>query len=461
MSLAPNKIRVLTEGNPLKLIMVFAVPLLIGNIFQQLYSLADTLIVGRLIGVEALASVGCTSSITFFILGCVQGMALGFSIVTAQRFGACDEQGVKKSFIATIWLAIITTIVFTAIFTPLVKPCLIFLRTDKTLLDNAEAYLFYVILFGIATNMAFNVLSSVIRALGDSRTPLYFLIVACLINIGLDILFIAVFHTGVAGAAIATVLSQGLSAVLCFIYIRIKFPILRFSVKEFVWDTKDILFHAKIGYPMGFQMSIIAIGSISVTFAVNTLGPTAAAAYTAAMKIENIALSPMMSFGAAMSAYTGQNYGAGKIDRVSEGVRKCLGVNIGVSIFIGIMIILFVEPLVSFFIGTNSESINPADVIALSKQLLTVTGMTYWILAIVYVLRNTIQGLGKSVIPTIAGIGELVMRIIAALALTPVLGFVGVGLAFPMAWLGAAVPLVIAYFAVMKKLKAKQGIKES
>lgn len=453
-----GKTRSLTEGKPLTLILAFGLPILIGDLFQQLYNLADAIIVGRLLGTEAFSSVGCTGSITFFILGCVQGMAVGFSVITAQRFGAKRIEDARKSFVATIWLAIMVSVVFTAIFAPLVMPILKLLRTDELLIDNAYNYLFYIMLIGITTSMFFNVFFASMRALGDSRTPLFFLIAACIINIVLDLVFIAVFNMGVAGASLATVISQGLSAIMCFIYMRKKFPVLRIGFKDFVWDTKEILLHAKIGFPMGFQMSIIAIGSISVTFVVNTLGTAAVAAFTSSVKIENIVTAPLKSFGAAMSAFVGQNYGAGKIGQAKEGVKKCLFLNIAIGVTVGALVIIFYEPLTRFFIGDNSGSINPEEILEFAKQYIIVTCSNYWILATIFVLRNSIQGLGNSFVPTIAGVGELVMRVAGVFCLSPWIGFLGASIANPMAWLGSFIPLTVSYVHLMRKL-TKEGIK--
>ena len=307
----------MTSGKPVKLILLFALPLIVGNIFQQFYSMADTVIVGRTIGVNALAAVGCTGSVSFFILGFVMGFTSGLSILIAQRFGAEDEEGIRCSFAAGIILSIALTIVMTLFAVALVRPAMELLQTPEEILDDAVSYI-RIIFWGIGASVLFNLGSNTMRALGDSRTPLYFLIFACCVNIVLDIVLIAVVGMGVAGAGVATIFSQLLSGICCFVYIWKKMPVLRINRHHFHLARKQLGDHLRIALPMAFQMSIIAIGALILQFALNGLGAVSVAAYTAAQKIDSIATMPLNSLGQAMTTYTAQNYGAGQYERIKK-----------------------------------------------------------------------------------------------------------------------------------------------
>jgi putative MATE family efflux protein len=438
----------LTVGNPGVLIVSFTLPLLIGNLFQQFYNMADTFIVGRTIGVSALAAVGCTGSINFLILGFVLGFTSGSSIITAQRFGAGDVRGVRRSFAAGIWLGLAMTLLLTAGSVLVTRPLLLLLRTPQEILGDAYAYII-VIFWGTAAMVLFNLLSNVMRAVGDSRTPLIFLVIACVINIVLDYVFILVFHTGVAGAAYATVIAQLVSGLLCIGFIWKKLPLLRISGEDWRIQRGELREHLKVALPMGFQMSIIAIGVVILQFALNSLGTVAVAAFTAAQKIDTLATFPLSSFGVAMATYTAQNYGARKIDRIRKGVIQCAVISGTFSILMGFLFVLTGSRLASIFIGADPEAVSLAHV------YLRINGSCYIILALLFIFRQTLQGLGDSLVPTIAGIMELVMRTFAALILPGFLGFTGICIASPLAWLGSCVPLTIALVFTTKRLLRK------
>ncbi|GHV78440.1 MATE family efflux transporter [Spirochaetia bacterium] len=438
----------LTVGNPALLIVSFTIPLLIGNLFQQFYSMADTFIVGRTIGVTALAAVGCTGSLAFLFLGFVMGFTSGTSIITAQRFGAGDEGGVRRSFAVSIILSAIMAVVLTAISVIFAGPLLRLLRTPEEIYDGA--YLYIIIIFwGTAVLVMFNLLSNVMRAVGDSRTPLVFLVVACIINIVLDYVFILVFHTGVEGAAYATVIAQILSGLLCVLVIVKKIPVLRIRKEDWKISKTDMAEHIRVAMPMGFQMSIIAIGVVVLQFALNRLGTTAVAAFTAAQKIDMVAAMPMQSFGVTMATFTAQNYGARKFDRIRAGVIQSCTISGAFSILIGILFFLTGNYLSAVFVGADPEAVRLAHI------YLKVNGSCYIMLSLLFIFRNTLQGLGDSLIPTVAGIMELVMRTLAAIILPAFFGFAGACLAGPLAWLGACVPLSIAFGLTMKKLLRK------
>ncbi|MDR3275778.1 MAG: MATE family efflux transporter [Treponema sp.] len=435
----------LTVGNPAQLILSFALPLIIGNLFQQFYAMADTFIVGRTLGVGALAAVGSTGSLNFFILGFIMGFTQGTSIITSQRFGAGDEAGVRRSFAASIILDILAALVMMIISVALTRPLLELLRTPADIIDQAYSYIVY-IFAGIPAIVLFNMLSNVMRAVGDSHTPLVILVAACLINIALDFLFILVFKRGVQGAAYATVIAQLIAGLLCIPVILKKIPILHIRREDWKLDRAEFWVHIRVALPMGFQMSLIAIGALVVQFALNGLGTLAVAAFTAASKIDQIATLPMSSFGAAMTTYVAQNYGARKIDRIRKGLFQCLAISGSFSIVIGVLFFLFGHNLAAIFVEGDTT------VTGLAHTYLMINGSCYIILAILFVCRQSLQGLGNSLVPTVAGIMELVMRMLAGIFLAQYFGFTGVCWASPLAWLGAAAPLFAAVLSNLKKL---------
>ncbi|MDR3335434.1 MAG: MATE family efflux transporter [Treponema sp.] len=438
----------LTVGNPALLILSFTIPLLVGNLFQQFYNMADAFIVGRTIGVQALAAVGCTGSINFLILGFVIGFTQGASIITSQRFGAGNTAGVRRSFAASIYLGIGLTVALMLVSILSARPLLRLLRTPPEIFDDAYSYII-VIYWGIAAAVLFNLCSNMMRAVGDSRTPLIFLVIACIINIILDYVFILVVHTGVKGAAYATVIAQFLSGVLCIPVIIKKLPILRITKADWRINGAEIWEHIRVAFPVGFQMSIIAIGIVTVQFALNRLGTIAVAAYTASQKIDQFASMPLGSFGAAMTTFAAQNYGARKYDRIRTGVIQCAIMSCSFSVVMGILYFFAGHHFAAIFIGAEAEAVN------LAHTYLRIYGIFYIFLAILFIFRQTLQGLGNSLVPTIAGIAELVMRTFAAIILSHYFGFTGICFAGPLAFIGACIPLSIAIILTMKQLTRK------
>ena len=439
----------MTKGEPAKLIFMFTLPLIAGNMFQQLYAFVDTLIVGRFLGVEALAAVGCTGSLMFLMLGFVIGTTSGFAIYTGQRFGAKDEAGLRKSVVSCTYLSLITGAVLTAIGLLMVRWLLIFMQTPPEILDGAYSFI-SIIYAGIIVFVILNMQTNIIRALGDSKTPTYIMAVGLTINIILEPVAIVLLGWGIQGAALATVFSQFIGIVITTVYIIKKLPILRPRREDWRWDGKNIKAHLRLGMPMGFQTSIIAIGAIMIQIALNKLGPIAVASFAAAQKIDAVALMPMMSFGTAMAAYTAQNYGARKFARIEEGVKKCIYMSGGFSIFAAVIIILFGSNIIYLFVGPGQD-----EVIAYGWQYLLLNGIFYWILALLFIYRFTLQGLGKSTVPTIAGFMELIMRAAAAIWLVDIWGYAGACLSSPLAWLGAAVPLGISYYKTRRVLRRR------
>ena len=442
----------MTSGKPIKLIWNFTIPLLIGNLFQQLYNMADTFIVGRTIGVHALASVGSTGSIIFLILGFANGLTAGLAIPLAQRYGAKNYSGVKRSFYVSILISAVVAILLTILSMVFCRQILEIMQTPVEIIDGAYDYLM-VIFAGIFSSMAFNLLSNIFRSIGDAKTPLYFLVIACIMNIILDVVFIAGVGMGVEGAGYATVLSQIFSALACMLYIWKKIPILRLNSKDFVAKSLDVKEHIRISFPMAFQSSIIAIGAIIIQITLNQLGATAVAAYTAAQKIDQVAILPMMSFGVTMATFVAQNYGAKKYDRIWRGVRDCIKLSLTFAISVGIILNLFSPIFIRAFVGVGHE-----EVVELGAIYFITNGTMYSLLSLLFIYRYTLQGVGKTFTPTVAGIMELCMRAFAAVVLSNLYGYTGATMSNPLAWLGSLIPLMIAYYLFKNKFPKEQSI---
>ena len=433
----------LTEGDPTRLIFFFALPLVAGNMMQQLYAFIDTLIVGRFLGVNALAAVGCTGSLMFLALGFLMGFCTGVTIYTGQRFGAGDRAGVRQSAAACIMLGVAVALTLTAIVLPLTRTLLVLMETPPEILDGAYDFI-SIVFAGLTIFLLLYLQNCLIRALGDSTKPTILLAVTLGINIALEPIAILILGWGIPGAALATVISQAIGALLFYIYIRRRVPALHTRWSDWKPNRAVLMAHLRMGLPMAFQSSVIAIGAIIVQVALNNLGALPVAAYAATQKIDAVAVMPMLSFGYAMAAYTAQNYGAQKYERIRMGVRACLRMSMAFAVGIGILLIAFGTFFLELFVGADAAGAE--EVIAYGHTYLVVTGSTYTILALLLIYRNVLQGLGQSVIPTIAGAMELIMRAGAAVFLCGTLGFLGACMANPLAWIGAAIPVTIAYF---------------
>jgi len=436
----------MTQGEPFKLILWFSIPLLLGNIFQQFYSMVDTIIVGKILGTQALAAVGTTGPLNFLVLGFASGITSGFAVLVAQRFGAGDNSGMKKAVTSAVELAMGFTIVLTLAATLGAKGLLHLINTPEDIFWQAYEYI-VVIFGGMFTMMLYNLLACFLRAIGDSKTPLYFLIISSVLNVVLDLVFIINFDMGVAGAAWATVVSQGVSGVLCFIYMMKKYPMMHLSKNDFKADKWMYGRHLFIGLPMAFQFSITAIGTVILQGALNLFGSTAIAAYTAACKVEQLVTQPALSFGVTMANYSGQNLGADRIDRIKEGVTKCSILTLIFAVFASLILIFFGEPLTKLFIDGNQP-----EVIETSMIYLRICAMFFPFLNLIFVYRNMLQGVGKSFMPLMAGVFELIARAVVSFTLPRLLGFAGICLAGPIAWMAAAIPLGITYFIEIKKM---------
>ncbi|WP_298741082.1 MATE family efflux transporter [uncultured Microbacterium sp.] len=436
----------LTTGSPWRVILMFAAPLLIGNVVQQLYHVADAIVVGRWLGVDALAAVGATGALLFLLLGFAWGMTSGFAIPTAQAFGARDETAVRRSVAAGTILTTIVSVILT-IGAPLIaEPLLRLLQTPPELLADATVFA-QISFLGASTMMFFNYLSAIIRAIGDSRTPLVFLTVACVLNVALVVLMVGPLEWGVGGAAMATVLSQAVSVLLCLEYMRRRVRVLWITRADFHVTRAELREHLRLGLPMGFQASIIAIGTLTVQVALNRLGPDAVAAYTAASRVDGLAVALLMSLGLAVSMFVAQNHGGGRPDRIRRGVVQAVWMAIAGAVILGALLVAFGAPVVRIFVGDAAD-----EVVDLAHLMLIINGVSYSALGVLFILRGALQGLGDAMIPTITGVVELVMRVVAAVVLGSLLGFAGVAWSNPLAWFGAVVILIPAYLRAHRKL---------
>ncbi|MDR1825527.1 MAG: MATE family efflux transporter [Bifidobacteriaceae bacterium] len=441
----------LTEGPPTRRIIWFAVPLLLGNLFQQVYSFTDAAVVGRLLGVEALAAVGATGSLHFLLFGFSWASSAGLTIPVARAFGAGDLPLMRRFVAAGVLVSTGVAVGIAGLGTACARPLLKLLNTPAEILDQAVTFL--VISFGgAAVTVAFNYLSAVIRALGDSRTPLVFLIVACLLNALLVAVFVGLFHTGVGGAAAATLVAQGVSVALCLFLVARSMPILRLGRADWHVSRAELGESARTGLSMGFQMSVIAIGAVVLQYGVNGLGVDAVAAFTAGMRVDQIAATPLTSFGVAMSTYVAQNRGAAQWRRIRIGVFRIALVVSGIAIGLGAIIIALANPLVRLFVSETEP-----EVLRLARQFLLVAGVLYLILAMLHLLRYSVQALGLTMAPNLSAICELVLRSVAGLVLIRQIGFLGAPLAGPLAWTGALIVIVPAWFMQRRRLIQKEA----
>jgi putative MATE family efflux protein len=438
--------KVLTAGSPWRVILVFAVPLLVGNVVQQLYQFADAVVVGRHLGVDSLAAVGATGSLLFLLLGFVWGMTSGFAIPTAQAYGARDHDAVRRSVAAGTILTGVASILLTIGAPLLAGPALSLLRTPAELMPEATTFA-QVSFLGTSALMFFNYLSAIIRAIGDSRTPLVFLTIACVLNVVLVVLMVGPLGLGVGGAALATVVAQAISVGLCLELVRRRIPVLHVRRSDWRVPRADLLEHLRLGLPMGFQASIIAIGTLAVQVRLNELGADAVTAYTTASRVDGLAVALLQSLGLAVSMFVAQNLGGGRPDRIRRGVVQATWLAVAGSVALGVVIIPSGGALVRLFVGDGAD-----EVVALATSFLHVNAALYTLLGVLFVLRGALQGLGRTGVPTLTGVIELVMRVGAAVVLGAMFGFIGVVWGNPLAWAGAVVLLVPAYLRAHRHL---------
>lgn len=441
----------MTEGKPLTLILKFMIPIFFGYLFQQLYNMVDTVIVGRFVSPEALAAVGSTGTISFLLLGISMGLTAGFSVLTSQRYGAGDEVGTRRSFANGILLSLICTAILTALFMLLLHPLLQVMSTPENIYEDAYSYI-SVITAGSVTVIIYNYLAASLRAIGDSRRPLYFLIISALLNIVLDLLFIIVFHLGTMGAALATVLSQGVSAVLALIYILRKVDVLRPKRGEFHLERHMSGQQINIGVPMALQFGITASGTMVMQSAINIYGSVAVGGFTAASKVINLMTAAMPSIGQTMAAYVGQNYGYGDMERVHEGTKAAMLISVVYCLINGVLSVLLMPYIIRLFFDSG------ADIAAFMPYANTYCyecAIFYLPLAMIFIYRNSMQGCGYGKTTLALGFMELAARLIAAFVSMAIGSYALAVGGDAIAWLAAGILAFALYLVVLKRERKK------
>lgn len=433
----------MTVGNPMKIILGFTLPIFIGNVFQQFYNMADAVIVGKFVGNKALAAVGSTGTIMFLIYGFVVGMTAGFTVLTAQKFGAGDMKGMRKTVAGAGILSFVVGALLTILFMAFMKPLLILMNTPSDIFADAYSYIM-IVSGGILAQMLYNLLSSILRALGNSKLPLIFLIISALLNIVLDLAFIVGFGMGAKGAAVATVIAQGVSGILCLFYIIAKIPILHLKREDLYVGSTIYKNQLRIGVPMALQYSITAIGTMMVQSSLNILGSTLVAAYTAAGKIEQVVTQAYVAMGTTMATYAAQNMGAGSVKRIREGFKACTVIGVVYSFVAAGFIMTVGKYMTYLFVSEDVDIImNSVDI------YLKCIGIFFIPLAVVNIYRNGIQGLGYGLLPMMAGVAELIGRGVVAVIAGAKRSYPGVCLAGPAAWVLAGGLLIVMYYFIM------------
>ena len=446
-----SRVKDMTMGSPVRLMVSFAIPLLLGNLFQQFYNLFDAAIVGRVLGPNALAGVGASSSVQFLVIGFCLGVCSGFAIPVAQRFGARDYSQMRRFVYNSLFLVLVISLVLTVTTAALTPRILHLLHTPEDIFSDAYDYLF-VLFLGIPFTMLYNSLSGILRAVGDSRTPFIFLVISTILNIVLDTLFILVFRMGVMGASTATVISQAVSGILCAIVIYRKFDILRLKREDRVIGRPYLVKLIAMGVPMGLQFSITAIGSMVMQSANNSLGSVYVSGFTAGMKIKQFAMCPFDAMANAVATFAGQNYGAGKVSRIKQGIKEGLLISIVYGILIGLVLIFFGRTMSMLFISPSQTQILDASALYLKRM-----GTCYWILAILNITRMSCQGLGFSGRTIFSGTSEMIARIFVSFAFVPVFGYDAITWADQVAWSAGVLYIVPTCYYCVKKIEKRLG----
>lgn len=442
--------RNLTTGSPMRLILQFAVPTLLGLLFQQCYNLVDTMIVGKLLGAQALAAVGSTGSINFGVIGFCTGVCSGFAIPVAQQMGAGAFSQMRRCVANAAYLSALFALVLTVATGLGCQDILTLMHTPSDIFAEANSYIF-VIFMGIPVTFLYNLLAGILRSLGDSRTPVYFLALSSFLNIFLDFALILWFNTGVAGAAIATVVAQGISGLACLAYMVKQYPILRMTREERQLDGVSCKVLCAMGIPMGLQYSITAIGSVILQTAVNTLGSTYVAAVSAGVKLFQLLGCPFDAMGATMATYCGQNVGACRLDRLGQGIRSCSLLGLAYAVMAFCAMLVFADPCAMLFLNPSEPQLDL--LVSLTSRYVTSVTAFFFPLALVNIIRFSIQGMGYSSFAILAGVLEMAARAGVGLGLVPVFGYTAVCVASPAAWIAADLFLVPAAFACIRKLR--------
>lgn len=437
----------MTKGPTTKLIIMFAIPLLFGNLLQQMYSMIDTIVVGRFVGYQALASVGATVAVIQLLLGLALGLSNGVSVITAQHFGANREASARKSVAMGAIVCGVASVAIGVAGMALARPIYTLMQVPEDIMDGAVLYT--IIMFaGTPATLLYNYVSAVLRAFGDSKTPVAGLLAASIINIILDLVFVIVFDWGVAGVAIATLIAQLASGVLCGVYAIRKLPVLHFQKGDFAWDKAMVREQLGVGIPLAFQQSVLAMGIVFMQAVLNTLGSLTIAAYTVVARIDVFLYSIMSAFGTATTTYSAQNYGAGKIDRIIKGNNGACVVTVLICVLFTILVNLFAVPLMHAFVGAEE-----LEVIEMGVHYIRLAPLFYPLLGIIFIFHSAEQGIGKAVVAMMASFVELAARPTAAVFLTAKFGYTGFCFANPAAWSSAFLMVVISYVVIIKKMK--------
>ena len=446
----------LTKHDPLKLILTFMMPIFIGNLFQLLYNFADAMIVGRILGVSALGAIGVATPLIFMVMSFVFATTQGFSVVLAQKFGAGKFKLVRKSYFSSLLLSFLLTIFLTCLILPNTKTLLIFLNTPDDILNITNTY-FSIIISGLFATVFYNMLSNVIRAVGDSKTPLYFLILSSILNIILDLIFISRFRWNISGAAYATVISQTISCILCVILIHAKFPELKLRPANCKISWKFLYEHIKIGIPMGLQISILSIGKVILQIVLNGFGVLAVAAFTTGMRVDQIFYQMYLALGITMANYTAQNFGAKKISRIKRGAKIAMNIVCVITIFSIITLGFFSDEITALFMNIP----NP-KVVKLATIYLHTIMIFLFFLGTLLVYRNILQGIGEVKAPLLSGVVELIVRGGSAIILGYYFKYSGICFATPLAWLSGAIVLFSGYrLSLYRKYTKSHGNKRT
>lgn len=427
----------LTTGNPIKQMIKFALPVCLGNIFQLFYSLADTRIVGSTLGESSLASVGATTSISTLLIGFLSGMTNGFSIVVAQQFGEKNEKKIKKTVAGSLFLGLVISIIISVISISFLDEILKILNISEELYQNSTLYI-KVILLGITATMFYNAFAGILRAIGDTFAPLMFLIIACGLNIFLDLFFILKLGLGVSGAGLATVISQGFSVLLCIIYMWKKYPIFRVEKKDFFIKLELLkrLFYS--GFSMAMMMSLVFFGTLALQTAINTFGTNIIVAHTASRKLTEFFMLPFSVFGITMATYCGQNKGANEPERIKKGIWEALFITWGWSVIVIILSYTIAPFLIYMVTGTTNR-----EIILTSQKYLKINTIFYFVPATISILRNAMQGIGDHFTPIFSSGLELIGKISVVIFLVPSLEYFGIIISEPIVWVVMVIPLVI------------------
>lgn len=445
----------MTKGSPARLIAKFIVPIIIGNIFQQLYSMVDTIIVGRFVGVKALAAVGATGSLTFLILGFTQGLTTGFTVMTAQRFGADDREGMRKSIGSAVILSVFVTVVMTVVSMAGMNQLLTWMNTPEDIFAMSREYIM-IICAGICCNVLYNLLASILRSIGNSVVPLILLVISSVLNIVLDYVLIVYGHMGVGGAAYATIISQGVSGVLCLVYIIWKVPTLHVERRHFRLEAQCVRNQLGVGIPMALQFSITAVGTILVQSALNLLGSMVVASYSVSCKVEQLVTQPFAAMGVTMATYCAQNRGVNDLNRIQGGVKAANVMSAVYAVLIYGVVYLILPFAIGLFV-TEDISV----VYGFARTYIIINGAFFIPLGMIFIFRNALQGCGFGFLPMMGGVVELVSRSVAAFAAAKLLSYEGVCLANASAWLTAGVFLWIVYRIAMKRMVRDKAAHEA